>query len=338
MKNFRWFIFIIIFISCGQNKKTEKNPEEKGEHESIHQQDLEKYGKSNSQFNFEIVENKTLIDTTIGNFTDPRFSIDGKKLFFTSANYSEIWVYNLNEETLNKLVSLPQCGVNFQISDNGEKVYFRNKVTDRKKSYSILSYSLNKKTMEVLYTSKKRISPPLLNGNNLYFLEDDKPKSISTTDHLKSGKFTSPFIYVLDNKLFKRDSSKITSLSLPPNVIPVSCGYSKDRQNVFVLTTNMGIVICDKNGIPINNIKDANVVSKLYKSSLLVFTKETDSNNKIVSSKMFIGFLNSDKNSEILQKNKSQKFSPDWSPTENKIIFTTANGAIKMISFNIGKS
>ncbi len=338
MRNIFLFIFIALFISCGQNKKLEEDSENNVEHKSIHQQDLEKYGSANTQLNFEIIENKILIDTTIGNFTNPQFSKDGKKLFFTTANFSEIWIYDFNEDTINKLVNLPQCGVNFQISDDGVKVYFRNRVSDEKKSYSILSYSLKSKNIEVIFTSKKRITPPLLKEHNLFFLEDDEPRTINLTDNLVSNRLPSPYIYVIENKLFKCDTTKVSTIHLPANVIPVSCSYSKDRQNVFVLTTNKGILICDKNGIPINNINGSHYVSKLYQSKLLVYTKEIDSNDKIESSKMFIGFLNSDKNFEILQKDNSQKFTPDWSPTENKIVFTTSYGAIKIISFNIGKN
>jgi hypothetical protein len=336
MKKMIFIVWLIFILGCNQNKNSEDSSNNSSEHVSTHQQELLKYSAINN-FNFNIIEDKILVDTTIGKFANPNFSTDGTKLFFTSENYNEIWVYNFKEGTLNKIVSLPQCGYNYQITDDGSDIYFRNKVTDGKKSYSILNYSLSTKKIEVIYTSEKRISPPLLINKQLYILDDGIPQNINLVNNLITGNFSSSFLFVEDNKLAKCNSTKMDTIKLPSNIIPVSCNYSKDRENIFV-QTNIGILICDKNGIPINIINGANFASKLFKSNLLVFTKEVDEHNKILSSKMFIGFLNNDKIFEILQNDNSKKYYPDWSPTDNKIAYISENGSINILSFNIGNN
>ncbi|MBK8947021.1 MAG: hypothetical protein IPM32_17375 [Ignavibacteriae bacterium] len=326
------FIMMILFISsCKQEK--DKIIEEK---KSIHQHDLEKEKTDFANFKLEIVENKILVDKSIGRFRNPQFSIDGKKVFFTTEDFNEIWFYDLSNDAINKLVSLPQCGFNFQISKNGDVLYFRNKVTKGKKSFSILSYEINTKKIDVIYNSDFRLSPPILADSLIYFVENEIPKNVNLLNKTISDAFNKPFFFV-ENNVLKKVDNKIDTLNIPNNIKPIECFYSKDLENIFVLTNTIGFLLYNKIGEPINIIKDAGFISKLFKSNLLVFTKEKYDDQKLSYSKMFIGFIDSDKEFEILTDEKYQKLYPDWSPTKNKIVFATEYGDIRIITFNITK-
>ncbi|MFZ1290417.1 MAG: hypothetical protein WAR79_10010 [Melioribacteraceae bacterium] len=332
MKNIFLAISIFLFSCCVQEREIDNSENKK----SIHQQDLEKAKSNFSDFNFEITENKILVDKSIGKFRNPQFSINGEKIFFTTENFNEIWAYDLNSETINKLVSLPQCGFNFQISKNGDVLFFRNKVTHGKKSYSILSYSLNTKKMDVIYNSDKRLSPPLLADSLIFLVEDGIPLNINLSNKKIKKEFDTPFLFVDNNELLKV-YKKIDTLKIPNNIKPIESYYSKDLENVFVLTNSVGYLVYNKMGEPINNFREANFLSKLYKSNLIVLTKESYDDQKLIDSKMFISFLESDKEIEILKEATYQKLYPDWSPKENKIVFATETGDIRIMSFNIAK-
>ncbi|MCB9250348.1 MAG: hypothetical protein H6613_18250 [Ignavibacteriales bacterium] len=336
MKKLFLLITMITLISCSQNKNNEEQIKHDGD-KSIQQQESEKHNFDSADLKFEVLENKTLVDGKLGHFQLPQFSADGKRLFFTNINYGEIWMWDFTNETLEKIVSLPQCGINFQISENGNTLYFRNKVTKGKKSFSIMSYTIDTKSVDVIYTSERRISTPILLNSSIYILEDDKPININLADNLTSEKFPQPFLFASNDKLIKV-SNKIDTLSIPNNEKAISVKYSKDGENIFVLTSSIGVLVYDKMANPINNLTSSGFVRKLYKSNLLLFTEEEDQNDKIINSKLFIGFLNSDKKFEILQNEKSPKFYPDWSPTENKIVYVTEDGSIKLVSFNIEKN
>ncbi|MBK7979839.1 MAG: hypothetical protein IPK06_07500 [Ignavibacteriae bacterium] len=332
MKNIFPIFIILLFTFCGQEKEIQN---EAGK-ESVHKEDWKKANAGFENMKIEILENKILVENKIGKFRDPKFSTDGTKIFFTTENFNEIWLYNLKEETLNKIITLPQCGYNFQISEDGENVLFRNKVNQGKKSFSILSYSLKNKAINVIYASDKRLSPPILGDSLIYCLEEAKPVCINYNSKKVQTNFSSPFLFVENNKLQKA-TEKIDTLKIPNNIEPVESYYSKDLENVFVLTKSIGIIVYSKLGDPINIIKEANYISKLYKSNLIVFTKEVKGEEQKISTKLFIGFLESNKEIEILADTDYQKLYPDWSPIENKIVFATESGDLKIIHFNIQK-
>ncbi|MBK7107230.1 MAG: hypothetical protein IPH62_18300 [Ignavibacteriae bacterium] len=331
MKKILYLFLIFIISNC--TKEKEVVIEEK---KSIHQQDFENAKLNSSNINIEIIENKILVDKAIGKFRNPKFSVDGKKIFFTTEDFSQLWIYDLTNETINKLISLPQCGVNFQISKTGEYIYFRNKVTQGKKTFSILSYSLNTKKINVIYNSDKRLSPPLLVDSLIYLVEDGTPLNINLSNSKISKEFKIPFLFV-NNNVFLKASKNIDTLKIPNNIKPIESYYSKDLENIFLLTNSIGFLIYNKFGEPINNFKKAGFLSKLYKSNLVIFTKEIFNDQQLKDSKMFIGFLDGDKEIEILEDEKYQKLYPDWSPIENKIVFATEFGEIRIISFNISK-
>ncbi|MCA9485818.1 MAG: hypothetical protein KC506_03160 [Nanoarchaeota archaeon] len=137
MKKLFLLITMITLISCSQNKNNEEQIKHDGD-KSIQQQESDKHNFDSANLKFEVLENKTLVAGKLGNFQLPQFSADGKRLFFTNINYGEIWMWDFTNETLEKIVSLPQCGINFQISENGNTLYFRNKVAKGKKSFSMM--------------------------------------------------------------------------------------------------------------------------------------------------------------------------------------------------------
>ncbi len=336
MKKFMIFFTLALFLYCCQSKE-ENLIKENNASKSIHQQEMEYYkqhGFDPTKISLTVLKDELLVDGKIGGFRYPQFTNNGNRIFFTNDNFSEIWFYDFVTETIEKIVAFPQCGLNFQISENGNIIYYRNKVTHGKKSYSILSYSIDTKKTDVILTSDKRITTPLLVGSEIFVLEETKPLSINLTNNSVSSTFSNPFLFVENNKLV-RVNNKIDTLSIPNDVKAISANYSKDRENIFVLTSNIGILIYDKLGNPINNFKNSVYIQKLLKSSLVVFTNEEYENDRISSSKMYLGFLTSNKSLELFPKEKSNKFYPDWSPTENKIVYITEDGSIRIVSIKI---
>jgi len=345
-------VFGLMFFSCSNKNETENIDNNRG-HEvelegrkSIHQEEWEKHKNDRkttetSLSNFEIeVENIiSITNKNLGSFNYPQFTIDGKNIIYTTNDYNQLWIYNLESADNNKLVSLPKCGYKYQESNDGKYIYFRNKATNGKRSggtYSIFKYSLENKNLDVIYTSLKRLSPPVLIDSFIYLLEDDKPISIDVNTNIVSKKFNHPYFYVRNNQLI-RAYENIDTVKNPNDIKFINCNYSKDNQNIIALTANNGIILFDLEGNLVNRFNNAITLKKLHKSNLVLFTIEKDDGQKIVSSTLHMGFTNSDKSIDLDLKEAELIFNPDWSPTDNKIVYVSVSGIIKIISFKIEK-
>ena len=253
-------------------------------------------------------------------------------------DYSEIWRYNLKSNFSEKLVEMQSSGVNFQISFDGNTIYFRNKATSGKRSssmYSILKHSIPDKKNELIFSSKERISTPILVYDWLYFIQDGKPKSFNLITNQIGSEFKTPFYYVDDNYLIKYTVKPDTIMLENGSYKFINCNYTTDLGFITILTASQGIVVLDIEGNLINTFRGAKSIDKLSYSNLVVYTEEEDDGKQITSSELFIGFLNSNKKLKIDNPENELRFNPRWSNNKNMITYTNGQGQIKTITLNV---
>ncbi len=342
---------LVVFLSCTDSNKqndtdaTQKQIVPQQEHKSTHQEEWEKNNKANTtdensyaNFNIKIESTETITDKNIASFNNPKFTPDGKNIVFTTNNYGELWIHNLESKKNEKLVNLPNCGYKFQISDDGKYLYFINRALNGKRSggtYTIFQCNIENKNLDVIYKSSKRLSSQVVLNNTICLLEDDEPIVIDFNKRVVSNKVDIPFFYVKDNQLYKTFGAS-GSTKIESDEKFIDCNYSKDKKSIISLTAHNGIMLFDFEGKLINQFNNANDLTKVFNSNLVLFTDEMDDGQKIISSNMHIGFINSDKRISVDAINDFV-FYPDWSPTDNKITYSTDDGLIKIISFNIEK-
>ncbi|MCB0730292.1 MAG: hypothetical protein KDC88_04595 [Ignavibacteriae bacterium] len=341
IKIFGYLILLSFVLSCSQNKKDLNNSQKLDkqiEHKSIHQKEYEKYSEKSENYIIEILESKAITDSSVGKFQNPKFSNDGRSLFFSTNDFNQIWIYNFYDNSYEKIIDLPQCGNGFQISDNGKEIYFRNRAMQGKKRggiYSIVNYSLENKKLNVIYKTENRISIPILIKENLYFLENDEPKNLNLQNGKINQNFEIPFYFVENNILIKQTSRKDTISYSNKNFKFVNIRYTTDKKNIICLTANNGILIFDINAKPINVYPNANFLNKLLNSNLVIYSEEKDDGVQIIESKFKVGFINSNIILNIETNPADKCYKPDWSPIDNTIVYSNQSGIIKTIKFNI---
>lgn len=348
-KKYLILLMLAFIISCTnkEEKESVNTDSNIGDRISTHESDWEKYSKeaedkfSSENYKLGVEDLKEITDKSLGSFTNPKFSFDGKFIVFTNQNYSQIWMFNFESSILKKIVDLPQCGYRFQISSTNDEIYFRNKADKGKQRggvYTILRYLISQDKIDVVYNSDSRISSLSYLNNTLFFLERDQPKQYDLENNKISENFNKPFFFVENNYLIKMQGVKDTISFANKNFKFINCEYSKDGELLFCLTANNGILAIDFDAKIINQYDAAQNISKLYKSNLVAYTEEKDDGLKVTSSNMKIGFIGSAINIDFdFNNNEKLIFTPDWSPTDNKIAYTTDNGIIMILSFNIEK-
>ncbi|PID58994.1 MAG: hypothetical protein CR986_07260 [Ignavibacteriae bacterium] len=344
MKKIFISLIILLIVSCSNNKDTseKKSVSEKQQIEvqqSAHKKDYEKNKKVELNGDYKIVVEKIspITKKEDGSFNNPVFSNNGNFVFFTNSSFSQIWVYDCKKKSYEKIIESQQAGANFQVSEDGNEIYFRTKDfrNTAGKTFSIMKYSLVKKELKTIYSSNDRISYPKLLDKKLYFQENNNPKSFNIKANKTDENFDPPFYFVQNNNLIKYNGSSESVRLNNKKLKFVNVNYTKDGQFIKALTKNNGVMLMNLKTEPINLYRNAITLSKLFNSNLVVFASEKNDGMKLTNSELFVGFLGSNRVIPITNSNSEQRFNPDWSPTENKIVYNNNEGVIKIISFKI---
>jgi len=352
IKKFLLIVSLLLFTFCSKQKDKEKKPNTKNnirnsvqlnnEHKSIHQQEWEEHNKKTyvsvkEQADIQLKQEKVLTGNLTKHFIAPFYNPNGTSIFFTTEGYNGIWLYDLQKEEIQQLNSLPGSGFKFEISETGNSVFFRNKTFKKnstKAQYTIVQQTVNEKEINILYMSKNVLTPPVQLGNEIIFLENNKPKAYNLKTKKIENDFKSTFIYVINNKLVKFKNGKKENISLN-GIKPVKTEYTSDKKNIICLTATKGILLLDKNGLPVNHYPKAFSLSKLNNSNLVVFTEEKYKGNRIIQSDVYLGFTDSDKKIKLSAIKDKKVFNPVWSPNGNNIAYNNEDGIIKIITLKI---
>ncbi len=254
MKKLILVSFLLFFVSCG-NEKTETNKNGKTANQSSHEADYNSNESKNLQiFSDEIkisLSNEQVIkDHSDGIFTNPRFSADGTKLFFTDNIFSQVWIYDLVTKKIMPISSLQGCGYKYSIAENGEYIYFRNKAkieNSNTKINSIIAQKAGNSDHKVIFATQKSLSVPVLIKNILFFSIDDSVKCYDLNRQEFLANSDQSFIYLDNNKLYKFKYGKLFPLFKDRNDF-VDVQYSADQKYIKVLTKNSGIELLDSEG------------------------------------------------------------------------------------------
>jgi hypothetical protein len=343
MKQLAILIFLLFLVGCG-NEKNGGDPKGDAVHKSSHETDYNA-NKSNDlqvysdEIKISLSDEIVIKDNNDGIFTNPRFSADGTKLFFTNNTFSQVWIYDLLTKKGIQISALQGCGYKYSIVENGEFIYFRNKAkikNSNTKINSIIAQKAGNSDHKVIFATQKSLSVPVLIKNILFFSIDDSVKCYDLSRQEFLANSDQPYIYLNNNKLYKMKYGKLFPLFKDRNDF-VDVQYSADQKYIKILTKNSGIEILDTEGNFINSYEGAITLSILPKSNLLAFNKESDNGVRIENSDLYFGFLNSTKNIMLNTKNE-KRFHPSLSAAENILAYSTEDGLIKIASINIEKN
>ncbi len=302
-------------------------------------QDKEKSKKVIPVKNIKLISLKVLTGKEEGRFYHPKFSDNGRRIFFTSQNYKGLWYYNIHSGKVTQLSDANGIGYKFAVGKSGEKIYYRLKVRSgykRKINYLIAGQNVSSKKINILVTSKGRISPPVISGKNtlLYFKEGKLHIIDLTTKTEKSTSDTADLILSLDNKLVKIKHGKLTRINIGNSSAVLYAAKSPVSDDIAYEVKGKGLFVKSSNGRT-NQIKNGLQPAWSPDGRMLAYVKEKADGMKITGSKIFIAALPSLKEFNLLAGKNIVASNPAWSPDGKKIVFNSDDGGIILATLNI---
>ena len=280
-----------------------------------------------------IVEKTERITDENSEFYYPQFSPDGIKLLLTSANYSGLWLFDLNSNEMEKLNGYNGAGFNAQFTNDGSAVVFRADEFEGMKKYSkLLKQNLQTKEETILKKKSRNISTVNVVNNSALFLDDKQLRQVEVKEN--AGKLsTKAAVFIEDQKIALVDNGVKKILAPLGDGNYIWASVSPDNSKLLFNFAGRGTFVSDLNGNILNEIGYANAPQWSDDGKFIVYMKDYDNGQIVTASDIYAYSLESGEEFQLTDSEDSIEMYPVWK--NNRVAFNTVDGQIYIMNLKI---
>ncbi len=269
-----------------------------------------------------------LLKDTQSELYNPILSADGQKLLYSAADYSNLKLYDFNDNVSVTVSKEARSGFDAQFTPDGKAVIFVDQNTGANgiAMRQVKKYDINARKTVELSEASRFVGRPVVADNSVSAVVGKKK--------ISAGKKLAGGVRTAGTRLF------ITVNGVETAYTPVakSAGYiwasmSPDGSKVMFFAAGHGIVITDLHGNIIS--EPGNFEAPVwYDNNVVVAMNATDDGHQLKSSQIVI--LRAD-GSEIqeLTRPESMSMNPTASAAAGKIVYNTIDGRLYQINIKL---
>ncbi len=283
--------------------------------------------------NVTVIEDIALTTAKVGAFYYPTVSPDGTSLLFSSENYKGLWSKNLSTGKIIKITNANGAGFEPGFSAVSKEILFReDKFIKGKRFTSLLSYDITSKKSVVVEEGVRDLK--ICRDNSNAFKNYVRGTEVRTT--LRQGmmqKTSAPerVVFIQDSKIALSENN-VTKLIQPlgeGNYIWPS--LSPDKTKLLFTLAGRGTYVSNLDGTILNKVGYANYPSWSPDGNWILFMKDIDNGEIIISSDIYIANIKTGKYFNLTLQRDNIELYPKWGATNSEIYYNTDNGQIRKI-------
>lgn len=280
-----------------------------------------------------IVEDKPITALKEGKFCYPMISPDGKFLLMSKENRQGLWMKDLSSGRIKRITNASGAGLDPVFSFDGNEILFReNKIINGKIFSSLKSYNL--KTQKVfLKEDNIRDLKFLKTTNNVSksYLKQNEIAQIFTSASLSKTTSDDISVAVDMNKIVLYQNGVKKYLSPAGDGYYIWPSVSPDKSKLLFTLAGKGTYVSDLQGNILKKIGYANFPSWSPDGNWILFMKDLDNGEVIISSEIYIANVNTGKYFLLTENQNEISLYPTWGSSINEIYYHTDNGVIRKI-------
>lgn len=261
----------------------------------------------------------------------PRFSPDGKFIYFTDANANGIWEFAIGSREIRQITDDPQAGGAFSISTDGRQIAYRRTVYNRKgktRLQEIVVKNLTDGYLSVI-ASGQSVSIPVFSQNTVVYSVQGKTKNLWARPNVR------------DVAILGIDNTKIALSMNGMKVIldPFKNGsyiwpeLSPDKKMLVGYEMDRGAFVCDLEGRIIAKLGRRDAAVWTRSGNWLVYMDDRDDGHQILTSDLFAVTPDGQRTVPLTYTEVIVEMYPNCSPTEDKITCSSLDGALYLFSY-----
>lgn len=279
-----------------------------------------------------VIEDKPITSLKEGSFFYPIVTPDGNNLLFSREDRKGLWIKNLSTGKTQKISNATASGFEPVFTSDGSSILFReNKIVNGKIYSSLKSFDLISKTIS-LKEENIRDLKILKNANNLsqsYLTNNETKQLAGKSLQKKNAEEISVTVDLNKIVLYKNGEKKY--LAPMGDVYYLWPSISPDKTKLLFTAAGKGTYISDLQGTIIKKIGYANYPSWSPDGNWVLFMKDIDNGEVVISSEIYLANINTGKYFNLTEQQKEIALYPTWGSTLEEIFYNTDRGQIRKL-------
>ncbi len=266
-----------------------------------------------------------------GQWSVPRFSPDGRNIYFSTFDYQGIWEYSLDRKTQRLITNDPRSGYGFCISPDGKKIAYRRTLNETNASdriQEIVVKDLSSNSVEVL-SRGSNLSVPVFSGSVAVYSDGNVAKNLTSitipSKPVVAGIEDTKIALIINSKKILFDPLGKGSY--------IWTVLSPDGKKIVATDMARGAFVAGLNGNVLARLGKRNAAVWTRDGNWLVYMNDKDDGENILSSDLFCVSADGRKTRQLTFTTNMVELYPDCSPAENKIVCSTLTGKIILLTY-----
>ena len=270
--------------------------------------------------------------STSQEWAHPRFSPDGKRIYFTTVQGNGIWMYSLQSRATQQITSDAKSGGAFNISPDGTQIVYRRSLWDgktkaRRQDIVLKNFSTNTST---ILASGSDVSVPAFSQDVVLYSIKGETKNIASIK--KPDEVT--ILGIEDTKIAlirKGEKVLLDPLGKGSYIWP---SLSPDKKLIVAYDMDQGSFVCDLDGKIMNKLGRRDAPAWTRSGKWIVYMGDKDDGHQILSSDLYAISPDGMTITQLTSTEEIIEMYPQCSPRENKIVYATLGGEIFLLHYD----
>ncbi len=277
-------------------------------------------------------------------WSQPVFSPDGARIYFTSAGFNGIWEYTQSTKSVRQITDAPRSGFGFALSNDGKTISYRRTFDEasRSRTQELVTQNLSSGTVNVLEKGESVSLPKFSTaspsgGQSVIYLKEGKVVSAASSkakdSHVESAG-AAVVLGIEDTKIALLKNGSKVSFDPLGNGSYIWPSLSPDGTKLLAYEMDRGVFISDLEGNVLKMLgrKDNPIWTRDGK--WIVYMDDKDDGHNILGSDIY--GVSADGAATVRLTNTSGviELYPSCSPVENKIVCSSLSGDVYVITYS----
>lgn len=262
-------------------------------------------------------------------WSNPAFSSNGKRIYFTTSSFNGIWEYNPETRRQRQVVADAASGYNFSLSSDGKSIAYRRTRTDgMNRIQEIVVKELATGAMQVIGTGDN-LSAPVFAGAAVVYNDNVQAKNV--TSLAPSAK---PFVLAIENTKIAVVVNGVKRVLDPlGNGSYIWAEAAPEGSRLVASEMSRGTIVATMEGGVLAQLGKRNAATWTRSGKWLVYMNDKDDGHTIQSSDLFCISPDGRTARQLTFTKNVIELNPKCSPTENKIVCNSLDGEIFLLTY-----
>ena len=261
-------------------------------------------------------------------WSQPRFSPDGSRIYLTAPDYRGIWEFDLANQTTRQITADPGSGYAYALSADGSLLAYRRTLAPeaiQSRRQELVLLRLGEPIPEVIAQDRK-LSVPAFAGDRLVYLEQPALEKPGTADAVSILGLDQTKIAVLVSGSRRLLDPLGTGRYIWPSLSP-------DQTRIAAVQMERGALVCDLDGAVLALLGKCNAPSWTHDGRWIIGMDDRDDGHRVTASDLVYLSPDGVRSGRLTATEERKEMFPSCSPVDRRIVFSTLDGRVYLLSY-----